>query len=645
MELFVMKISVSNKIKIFTALGLVVLLALLTWFFLSDENISLLQSIFAEKHRGEALQDKLSDLGFRGHFTIAVLSMLQVLIAFLPAEPVQVVAGVSFGFPVGLACCAAGVFFGNLVVYVLYHVFGEKLREYFVKNLQIDFEKAAVSEKIVLIVFILYFLPAIPYGMICFFAASVGMKYPRYAIVTFLGSLPSISIGVGLGNMAIVRGWVVSLCVFFVLLALLAVALINRKKLFERFNLYIAKTLKNSGSVRFYKPSKLFLPYVISRIVLFIRGVRVRYTDLTGDALESPAIVLCNHGSFIDFAYAGTLLRKKSPNFIVARLYFYHGLLAKLLRSFGCFPKSMFAMDVESTKNSISVLRNGGVLAMMPEARLSTVGRFEDIQPNTYGFLKKMKVPIYTVKICGDYLADPKWGHGIRRGALVEATLEPLLTADEVEVLSIEEIRTRVEERLAYDELTWLKTHPELRYRSKKLAEGLENILFECPVCGEKYTIFTEGRELFCEKCGKLAVMDDRYSFDAKAPFSDFASWYDWQMQNLRARIEADPDYTLSAKVTLCRPSLDGKKMLRRAGEGICTLNAEELRYEGTQDGETVTLSFPMKQIYRLLFGAGEDFEIYVGSEIYYFVPEERRQAVEWYMTSILFSDNVNAKQ
>ena len=99
MELFVMKISVSNKIKIFTALGLVVLLALLTWFFLSDENISLLQSIFAEKHRGEALQDKLSDLGFRGHFTIAVLSMLQVLIAFLPAEPVQVVAGVSLDFP------------------------------------------------------------------------------------------------------------------------------------------------------------------------------------------------------------------------------------------------------------------------------------------------------------------------------------------------------------------------------------------------------------------------------------------------------------------------------------------------------------------------------------------------------------------
>ena len=49
-----------------------------------------------------------------------------------------------------------------------------------------------------------------------------------------------------------------------------------------------------------------------------------------------------------------------------------------------------------------------------------------------------------------------------------------------------------------------------------------------------------------------------------------------------------------------------------------------------------------MKQIYRLLFGAGEDFELYVGNEIYYFVPEDRRSAVEWYAASIMLSDRIN---
>ena len=46
-----------------------------------------------------------------------------------------------------------------------------------------------------------------------------------------------------------------------------------------------------------------------------------------------------------------------------------------------------------------------------------------------------------------------------------------------------------------------------------------------------------------------------------------------------------------------------------------------------------------MSQIYRLLFGAGEDFEIYVGKEIYYFTPKERRSCVDWYIASILLKD------
>jgi hypothetical protein len=136
--------------------------------------------------------------------------------------------------------------------------------------------------------------------------------------------------------------------------------------------------------------------------------------------------------------------------------------------------------------------------------------------------------------------------------------------------------------------------------------------------------------------------MDDRYAFDKDAPFADFAAWHDWQTEILRKEIETNESYRLMSKVKLCRPSKDGRRMLRTAGEGICTLTAEGLTYQGTEDGKDVTLEFPMKQIYRLLFGAGEDFELYAGNEIYYFVPEERRSAVEWYVASTILSDRTN---
>lgn len=621
----------------------IVAIALLTVFLFSGENFDLLRSLFLEEHTDEELRDKLAAFGVRGYLTIALLSMLQVVITVLPAEPVQVLAGLTFGFPIGLACCAVGVLLGHTVIYLLYRFYGERMRAYFVKSLHLDFEKAATSKKLVLFVLLLYFLPAIPYGMICFFAASAGMKYPRYIAVTTLGAIPSICIGVGLGHMAMTASWILSVCVFAVLVVLLIVLASHRERIFRKINAYLDRPPYSSKTVvRPYSVHKLSFAYVVSRIVLFLRGVRVRYINETGGKVEGPAIVLCNHGSFIDFVYAGSLLRRSAPHFIVARLYFYQRIVGRLLRAVGCFPKSMFAADIESARNCLRVLRSGGVLAMMPEARLSTVGRFEDMQSGTFAFLKTCGVPVYTVCISGDYLADPKWGHGLRRGSYVEARLSLLMDGKTVTEATPAQIESCVTERLHYDELAWLAAHPDVHYRSRTLAEGLENILSLCPKCKQKYTIKTKRRAVYCQTCGKLAEMNDRYAFDPDAPFANFADWYEWQMEDMRARV-AQPDFSLTSPVEYCLPSIGGRGMLRTAGRGVCTLDATGLHYEGTLDGEHTRIDFPMKEIYRLLFGAGEDFEIYRGTTIHYFRPDERRAAVDFYMASMLLSDQYHA--
>ena len=66
--------------------------------------------------------------------------------------------------------------------------------------------------------------------------------------------------------------------------------------------------------------------YCAVRAYLFLCGVKLKTVNKVGKP-EGPAIVLCNHGSFIDFIYAAALLRKYRPHFIVARLYFYHDIL------------------------------------------------------------------------------------------------------------------------------------------------------------------------------------------------------------------------------------------------------------------------------------------------------------------------------
>ena len=373
------------------------------------------------------------------------------------------------------------------------------------------------------------------------------------------------------------------------------------------------------------------------RFYLCLCGVRLKTVNKIGKP-EAPSIILCNHGSFIDFIYAAALLRKYKPHFIVARLYFYHSILGWLLRKVGAFPKSMFAMDMENAKNCLTVLRNQEILAMMPEARLSTTGRFEDIQGSTYSFIKKSGVNVYTIKIGGDYLADPKWGKGFRRGSLVEAELDILYTAEQVKDLSLEQLKQGIEQRLTYDEFQWLRQRPQLHYRSRRMAEGLENILTVCPVCGRKHTIATKKDKVFCEHCGYLTSLNDRYGFDDGFRFADLTQWYDWQTALLAEEIAENENFSLSSKVELRLPGT-GNSLTRHGGHGVCTLTRDGLTYIGTKDGETVELHFTLQRIYRLLFGAGVNFEIYDGTQILFFVPEEKRSAVDWYLASRILHD------
>ena len=361
-----------SKIKILIAVGFLLILVLLTLLALSGGNLQLLKSLIANDLTNEELSDQLRDFGWRGYIVVAALSLLQVVCTFFPAEPVQVLAGFTFGFPVGLLCCMIGILIGNTLIYMLQNVYGDRLRGFFMRKLNLDLEKIASSSKAVLIIFILYFLPAIPYGMICFFAASMGIPYRRYIVVTTLGSLPSVCIGVGLGYMTIASHWLVSVCVFTALILVAVIMFCKREILFEKLNRFAGQH-KNVSRTKVQKVNGFVMNtlYFAIRCYLFLCGVRVKTVNKIG-APEAPSIVLCNHGSFIDFIYAAALLRKYKPHFIVARLYFYHTILGFLLRAVGSFPKSMFATDLENAKNCLAVLRENRILGCPLQGALRT---------------------------------------------------------------------------------------------------------------------------------------------------------------------------------------------------------------------------------------------------------------------------------
>lgn len=626
----------SKKIKIISAVLIIFVVLGLFWFMFSGDNAEIIRSLIKDDLTNDEYIELLRGFGIRGSLTLSILSMLQVVLTFLPAEPVQVLAGIGYGLWHGALICLVGVMVGNTIIYIMYKVYGDKLADYFHRNIDVDFDKIKSSKRFALIIFLLYFLPAIPYGLICFFSASIDMKYPRYILLTTLGAIPSILIGVGMGHLAMATSWIISVIVFVILIALIVVLGIKRKAVFKALNRFIHKQQKTDHFV--VRKANGFA-YAICKAGVEIFAKKVKYSGKKQVDVQTPCIVLCSHGSFIDFVYSGLLLRKKRPHFVVARLYSYNKWLKKLLHVLGAIPKSMFSSDMENVKNCMKVLSSGGVLTMMPEARLSTVGQFEDIQETTVKFVKKMKVPVYGIRINGSYFADPKWGDKIRKGSTIECEFTKIADAEELDAMTTEELLAKIETAITYDDFEWIKTRPELSYKSKTLAEGLQNILYKCPECGKEFTIETKGRDVTCTACGLKATLDDRYGFTGGKPFENFKEWYNYQKDQLRKEIVLNPDYALESNVTLKHSSKDGKGFVKEVGAGVCTLTRLGLTYKGSINGEEVTKEFPMSVMYRLLFGAGEDFEIYENKEIYFFVPEEKKSCVKWYIASAILKE------
>lgn len=629
---------VTNKWKVLAVVSFVVIFLGLLVFLFSGENFKLLKEIFNTNSTKEEIQISIGKLGFKSYIVVGLLAMIQVVFTFIPAEPLHVISGISFGLWKGILVCFIGILIGNTIIYILNKLFGSKLKDFFSTNIDFDFEKAKTSTKLALIVIILYCLPAIPYGIICFFAASMNMKYPKYILITGLGSIPSLILDVGLGHITMATSWVVSIIVFVVIVILLILMAKFKTQIFAKVNEFIGKSHeKEKLKVGKYNP---FIYNVVGLgLYRCVKSkVKIKLKNNVGK-LEKPCIVLCNHGSFYDFAYAGKLIRKEKPHFIVARMYFHHNLLGKIISATGAFPKSMFTNDVENLKNCLKVINSNQVLAMMPEARLSTVGKFEGIQSTTYKFIKKMNVAVYSIKINGSYLAKPKWADKMRKGALVEAELNHLFKAGECENLELEEIKNKVETALNYNEWDWLETHPELSYKTKNIAKGLENILCICPKCKSHLTLTTNKNLITCSCCGLSVEVNNRYQLKG-VDFKNIADWYDWQTNEFRNELKLNSDYKLESKVELRHLSTYGKRCTRHSGFGICSLDKSGLKYVGTQDGKEIEKTFALDNIYRILFGAGEDFEIYDGNELYYFVPEDTRSAVIWYIFSGLLKEN-----
>jgi 1-acyl-sn-glycerol-3-phosphate acyltransferase len=189
-------------------------------------------------------------------------------------------------------------------------------------------------------------------------------------------------------------------------------------------------------------------------------------------------ILVANHVTLFDPIWIYDALRR--PVYFVATEELFRGrFLGGLIRWFGAFPKRKAASDYKTMKNMMQVLRKGGLLGLYPEGVRTWDGTNGPLIPTVAHLIRRMKVPVYTCRLEGGYLAWPRWASKWRRipVRLVFNRLYARGGIPESEERILSDIAREIEIR------DYELPIEDSRRRFTGLAAGLPKVLYRCPNC------------------------------------------------------------------------------------------------------------------------------------------------------------------
>lgn len=118
---------------------------------------------------------------------------LQVVVAFLPAEPLEIAAGYAFGAFRGTLFVWIGLVIGSLAVFLFVRRLGVKAVEVFFPRERIDSVRFLNDEKrLGAAAFILFLIPGAPKDLLTYCAGLTGIRLLPWLLVTSAARLPSV---------------------------------------------------------------------------------------------------------------------------------------------------------------------------------------------------------------------------------------------------------------------------------------------------------------------------------------------------------------------------------------------------------------------------------------------------------------------
>lgn len=144
--------------------------------------------------------------------------------------------------------------------------------------------------------------------------------------------------------------------------------------------------------------------------------------------VTGPVIICANHTSYLD-AMLISLCTPRPVRFMVFRDFYEHPVLGFFIRRGGGIPVSQNGTDAEAFKTALGALKQGKVIGIFPEGRLSRTGLTSPGRPGAALLAAISGASLVPVTISGAFFIYPK-GQMFPRPGGIRVTIHAPVTVD-----------------------------------------------------------------------------------------------------------------------------------------------------------------------------------------------------------------------
>lgn len=319
------------------------------------------------------------------------------------------------------------------------------------------------------------------------------------------------------------------------------------------------------------RPSFFFRTLIRALSIPDLAATHFKYKKIGMEKLskKEPCLILMNHSSFIDLKIVNRIFYPRKYNIVCTS----DGFIGKnwLMRQIGCIPTKKFVTEVSLLHDMLyAVKRYNSSILMYPEASYSFDGTATPLPESLGRCIKVLNLPVVVILSDGAFIRDPLYNNLQLRKTDVSATVEYLLSPEQIKEMSTREINALLKEKFSFD--NWKSQQQKgVKIAEPFRADHLNRVLYKCPHCLAEGQTEGKGTELVCRACGKrYELCEDGFmrAIEGETEYPHVPDWYKWERECVRQEI-VDGTYKLDVEVDVF--AMIDTECIYSVGEGRLT--------------------------------------------------------------------------